>query len=95
MFSDRQSGKSWMRTWIEEAEASGIGAMVKMAKTLGDHGDGIPAYFKHRITSGPMEGMNNRVRTRMKVTYGLRDEEDLDLRLKSLHETGLRLTGRL
>jgi transposase len=95
MFSDRQSGKSWMRTWIEEAEASGIGAMVKMAKTLRDHEDGILAYFKHRITSGPMEGMNNKVRTLMKVTYGLRDEEYLELRLKSLHETKLRLTGRL
>jgi len=87
MFSDHSSGKSWLWTWIEEAEASGIKELAKMAKTLRKHEDGILAYFKHRITSGPMEGMNNKVRTLMKVTYGLRDEEYLELRLKSLHET--------
>jgi len=31
----------------------------------------------------------------MKATYGLRDEEYLELRLKSLHEAKLRLTGKL
>ena len=74
IFSDRGSGKGWLRTWIKEAEASGIGEMAKMAKTLREHEEGILAYFKHRITSGPMEGMNNKVRTLMKATYGLRDE---------------------
>ena len=94
-FSDRSSGKSWLRMWIKDAEASGIGEMAKMAKTLREHEDGILAYFKHRITNGPMEGMNNKIRTLMKATYGLRDEEYLALRLKSLHEAKLRLTGRL
>ena len=80
LFSDRASGKSWLRSWVKEAEASQIGEMAKMAKTLREHEDGILAYFKHRITNGPMEGMNNKVRTLMKVTYGLRDEEYLELR---------------
>ena len=95
LFSDRKSGKSWLRTWIKEAEASGIGEMAKMARTLREHEDGILSYFRHGITSGPMEGMNNKVRTLMKSTYGIRDEEYLDLRLKSLHEAKLQLTGRL
>lgn len=95
VFSDRASGKGWLRQWVKEAEASGIGEMVKMAKTLRTHEEGILSYFKHRITSGPMEGMNNKVRTLMKATYGLRDEEYLELRIKSLHESELRLTGRL
>ena len=95
IFSDRASGKGWLRTWVKEAEESGIGEMAKMAKTLREHEEGILAYFKHRITSGPMEGVNNKVKTLMKATYGLRDEEYLELRLKSLHESELRLTGKL
>ena len=95
VFTDRSSGQSWLRMWIKDAEASGISQMAKMAKTLREHEDGILAYFKHRITSGPMEGTNNKIKTLMKATYGLRDEEYLALRLKSLHEAKLRLTGRL
>ncbi len=40
-----------------------------------------------------MEGSNNKVRTMMRQTYGLRDEEYLELRIKSLHEVKLRLVG--
>jgi len=39
--------------------------------------------------------MNNKIRTLMRSTYGLRDEEYLELRLKSLHEAKLHLTGKL
>ena len=95
LFSDRVSGRGWLREWIKEAEASGITEMAKMAKTLKTHEEGILSYFKHGITSGAMEGTNNKVRTLMKATYGLRDEEYLELRLKSLHESELRLTGKL
>lgn len=95
MLPNRASGKRYLRTWIKEAEATGIGELAKMAKTLRTHEEGILAYFKHRITSGPMEGINNKVKTLLKATYGLRDEEYMKLRLKSLHETNLRLTGRL
>lgn len=95
IFSDMKSGRNWLRDWIREAEASGIKQMQKVAATLKSHEKGILAYFKHGITSGPMEGTNNKIRTLMKQTYGLRDEEYLELRIKSLHEAKLRLTGRL
>lgn len=90
---DRASGKRYLLAWIKEAEASGIGELAKMAKTLRDHEEGILAYFKQRITSGPMEGTNNKVKTLLKAVYGLRDEEYMELRLKSLHKSKLRLTG--
>ena len=93
LMSDLKSAKAWMRDWLKSAEASGIKQMKKMAATIRSHQDGILAYFTHNITSGPMEGNNNKVRTLMKQTYGLRDEEYLELRIKSLHEVKLRLVG--
>ena len=93
LMSDLKSAKTWLRDWLKSAEASGIEQMKKMAATIRSHQDGIMAYFTHNITSGPMEGNNNKVRTLMKQTYGLRDEEYLELRIKSLHEVKLRLVG--
>lgn len=93
LMSDLKSAKSWLRDWLKSAEACGIKQMKKMAGTISKHMDGILAYFVHDITSGPMEGNNNKIRTLMKQTYGLRDEEYLELRIKSLHEATLRLTG--
>lgn len=95
VFDDFKSGRGWLRDWLKDAQASGIPQMLKMAKTVRAHEKGILNYFKHKITSGPMEGTNNKVRTMMKQTYGLRDVEYLELRIKSLHEMKLRLAGRL
>lgn len=93
LMSDLRSAKAWLRDWLKSAEASRIGQMRKMAATIRSHMDGILSYFTHEITSGPMEGNNNKVRTMMRQTYGLRDEEYLELRIKSLHEVKLRLVG--
>ena len=93
LMSDLKSAKAWLRDWLKSAEASGIGQMKKMAATIRSPQGGILAFFTHNITSGPMEGNNNKIRTLMRQTYGLRDEEYLELRIKSLHEAKLRLVG--
>lgn len=80
-----------LRRWRRSAEASGIAELAKMARTLERHEKGILAYFSQHITSGPMEGMNNKVKVLLRKSYGLRDEEYLVLRLKSLHRSAFDL----
>src|SRR3954465_7516242 len=46
--------------WIRRAVASGIRILQQMAKTLALHRSGLLAYYDARITSGPMEGTNNK-----------------------------------
>ena len=67
--------------------------MAKMAESLLRHQDGILAYFDHRITSGPMEAVNAKIRVMQRQTYGLRDQEFFELKVKSLHECSARLVG--
>jgi len=88
-----KTARRCLRNWIGQAEASGLAEMKKMAATLRRHRQGILAYFRLRITSGPMEGMNNKVKVLLRKSYGLRDEEYFVLRLKALHlsECELRL----
>src|SRR5512144_543285 len=48
--------------WIKRAEASGIKMLQQMGKTLAAHRSGLLAYYDVMITSGPMEGTNNKIR---------------------------------
>jgi Transposase len=48
---------------------------------LEGHWDGILAYFEDRRTSGPVEGINNKVRVVMRRGYGIRNLPTLWSRL--------------
>ena len=70
----RQDMEAFMKDWCEKAEQSGIGQMIKMAKTLRLHASGILAYSRYPITSGKLEGINNKIKTLTKRSYGFHDE---------------------
>jgi transposase len=57
-----KAARRCLMDWIGQAEASGLEELRKMAATLRRHSKGILAYFRFQITSGPMEGMNNKVK---------------------------------
>jgi transposase len=58
--------------------------MLKMAKTLRTHVSGILAYADHPITSTKLEGINNKIKTLTKRSYGFHDEHFFILKLLSL-----------
>jgi transposase len=88
---DKKTGRAYPESRMAKADASGITLMGKMAESLRRHQDGILAYFDHRITSGPMEATNTKIRVMQRQTYGLRDQEFFELKVKSLHECSARL----
>lgn len=90
---DKPAGQACLESWMAKADASGIEQMVKMAESLRRHQGGILAYFDHRITSGPMEAVNAKIRVMQRQTYGLRDQDYFALKVKSLHECAARLVG--
>ena len=89
-----KTARPLLQDWINQAEASGMKEMAKMAATLRKYRKGVLAYFRVGITSGPMEGMNNKIRVLLRKSYGLRDEEYFELRLKALHRSELDLRMR-
>ncbi|TWU16792.1 transposase [Allorhodopirellula heiligendammensis] len=64
-----------------------------MAKTLMRHEEGLMNYFAHRISSGPMEGTSNKIKTVQRQSYGIRDREYFELTLYSLHQTEYAFAG--
>jgi transposase len=89
----RQDMEAFMKDWCEKAEQSGIGQLIKMAKTLRLHASGILAYSRYPITSGKLEGINNKIKTLTKRSYGFHDENFFILKLLSLHHSKYKLLG--
>lgn len=90
---DKRSATAWLDDWIRRAEASGIKALQQMAKTLAAHRSGLLAYYDVPITSGPMEGTNNKIKTMKRQAYGFRDQEFFKLKILAIHETKYKLVG--
>ena len=91
----RASGSptAFLNDWIRRAEASGIRMLQQMAKTLAAHRSGLLAYYDVMITSGPMEGTNNKIKTMKRQAYGFRDPEFFKLKILAIHETKYELVG--
>ena len=68
--------------------------LKSFAKTLRDHREGILAYYNFRISTGPLEGTNNKIKTMKREAYGYRDEEFFTLKIFAAHELIVRL-GRM
>jgi transposase len=93
MQPNKATAKRVLRDWIRRAEASGIKVLQQMAATLGAHASGILNYYDHRISIGPLEGMNNKIKTMKRQAYGFRDHEFFKLKIYALHETKYALVG--
>lgn len=91
--SSKEEAKRVLQSWIQKAEAAGIGILKKMAKTLAAYQSGILAYYDFRISSGPLEGTNNKIKTMKRQAYGFRDIEFFKLKIMALHETKYALVG--
>jgi transposase len=92
-----QPGKRFATTfldgWIRRAIASGIKVLQQMAKTLAAHRSGLLAYYDAMISSGPLEGTNNKIKTMKRRAYGFRDREFFKLKILAIHETRYELVG--
>jgi transposase len=91
--SDRRAAERFLTHWIRKADASGIRMLKDFARTLAIHRRGLLAWYRYPISTGPLEGTNNKIRALTRQAYGFRDTEFFILRLYGLHETQFRLVG--
>jgi transposase len=79
--------------WYQQAMASGVRILQEFARLLLARQDGILAWYDYPISTGPLEGTNNKIKTMQRQHYGLRDQEFFLLKLYQLHETKYALVG--
>lgn len=85
--------RSFLLQWCFDALTSGIKQLRSVGLTLFKRIDGLLSYFPHKITNGPIEGLNNKIKTMKRQAYGFRDMEYFTLRLYDLHSTGYAFAG--
>jgi transposase len=90
---DKTTAALVLQDWVERARASGISMLIKFSKTLALYRRGILAYYDYPISTGPLEGTNNKIKTMKRQAYGFRDLDFFKLKIQALHETKYALVG--
>jgi transposase len=90
---DKTTAARVLDDWNRRAEASCIKVLQKFAGTLAMCRTGILAYYDCRISTGPLEGTNNKIKTMQRQAYGFRDQEFFKLKIYAIHEAKYALVG--
>jgi transposase len=89
----KAEARRFLDAWYDRAMSTGIKQLVTMARTLAAHVFGLLSYYDHPISTGPLEGTNNKIKTLQKQSYGIRDQEYFKLSIYALHRMKYALVG--
>lgn len=73
--NDEQESKELWEEWFQAAKSSGILALKHFAELKEKRLPGLIAHAKHRISTGPLEGLNNKIKVAKRIAYGYRNED--------------------
>jgi len=90
---DLAAATRFLDDWCRRAEASKLSVLIKMANTFHLHRTGLLNYHSCPISSGPLEGLNNKIKTLQRQAYGYRDKEFFELRIYPIHLAKYALVG--
>jgi len=68
----KQQAMTILNDWLKRAAASGLTILKKLANTIAAHRTGISAYYDFPISTAPLEGTNNKIKTIQRAAYGFR-----------------------
>ena len=81
-YTYRASAEKYLLKWISWAKETEIEPLLKFAKSLLKSKDEVLNYFKHRITTGRLEGFNNTVSRIVHRACGVQNLDYLFLKLR-------------
>ena len=82
-----------LKDWAKKAEVSGINMLKKFGRMLLSRRSSILAYYDNRLSSGPVEAFNNKIKTIQRQAYGFQDQEYFKLKVYASHEAKFKLVG--
>ncbi len=91
--ANKRAADAFLDDWIARARLSGIPMLNTFANTLLLHRKGLLAWYDFPISTGPLEGTNNKIKTMQRQAYGYRDEEFRRLKIHAIHESKYALVG--
>ena len=91
--NSRKEDAQYLMNWLYKAWSSGIKPVMKFADTIAGYRVRLLNYFDHPITTGMVEGINNKIKVLNRQAYGFRDMDYFKLRLNALNESRYALIG--
>lgn len=91
--SSKKEAERFLESWCSRAESSGIKMLQQFAKTMRNSRTGLLNWYDYPISTGPLEGTNNKIKTMKRQAYGYRDKEYFRLKLFALHLSKYKLIG--
>ena len=82
----KSMGEDVFDDWVRQAEESEIPQLQKMAVTMRAYKTGILAWYDCHLSTGKVEGINNKIKVMKRNAYGFRDDKYFTLRLYALHD---------
>ena len=91
--SSKRAAEQFLEGWCRRADATDIRQLHTLSKTLKAHRFGLLNWYDEPISTGPLEGINNKIGALQRRAYGYRNYEHLKQRLLTLHHTKFSLVG--
>ncbi|WP_373803547.1 transposase [Bacteroides heparinolyticus] len=89
----KEDAENVLKQWVKQAQDSKIPLLQKFAMTLMAHRSGILSWYDYHISTGKIEGINNKIKTMKRQAYGYRDEKFFELKILSLHDKNYAFSG--
>ena len=89
--TDRFEAEKRWTAWFKAAKESGISALVKFAELKEKRLPGLIAHAEHPISTGKLEGFNNKIKVAKRIGYGYRDDDFFFLLVKFISLPSVRL----
>ena len=90
---DKEQAQQVLMKWVEQARDSKVPLLIKFANTITAFRSGIIAWYDYHISTGKLEGINNKIKTMKRQAYGYRDEKFFELKILSLHDKNYAFVG--
>lgn len=73
--SDPDMARQRWTAWFEAAKASGIEPLIRFANLKEKRLEGLISHSRHRISTGKLEGLNNKIKVAKRIGYGYRNDD--------------------
>jgi transposase len=82
-YRTERGARTFFERWRQGLRWQRLEPLKKFAAMLEKHWDGIAAYCvpQNKVSLGPVEGLNNKIRVIQRTAYGYRDEDYLRLKV--------------
>jgi transposase len=94
---DKKAATLFLFSWLVEAFSlaaeQNLPPLHRLASTLLSAWPRLVSWYDYPVSTGPLEGLNNKIKVLKRMAYGFRDQDFFALRILCLHQTRFQLTG--